>query len=71
MHARKLPGKTLAESLGLTIPDDAPGGQPLASPVLIPAASGASKPQNVTNLDYDGFHDTDAYAGAHPRGSAA
>lgn len=53
----KLPGKTWAESLGIDVPADAPGGQRIGR--LIRSPSGL--PQNRVNIQYDGFYDTDAY----------
>ena len=63
-HDEKLPGKTLAESLGIDVPDDAPGGRP-----LVPFAGGSGKVSQRTNpgareaiaQEYDGFTDVDGY----------
>jgi len=55
----KLPGKTWAESLGITVPADAPGGQKLFT---LPARTGLSgHKQNGVEQDYEGFHDNDAF----------
>ena len=61
--AYKLPGKTLAESLGLEIPDNAPGGQKLPLPRLASSAPNRAKSQNIGNVEYDGFYDEDAHGG--------
>ena len=53
----KLPGKTWAESLGLVIPDSAPGGQRIVSRVEIIRGGRL----NRSRIDYDGHFDTDAY----------
>lgn len=53
----KRPGETWAESLGIVVPDSAPGGQPIGRPLSSFRGSG----QNRANIEYDGFFDTDAY----------
>lgn len=66
-YSEKLPGKTLAESLGIDFPDDAPGGRAVA-----PLAGGSGKVSQRTNpgareavaQDYDGFTDVDGYGRA-------
>lgn len=61
-YSEKPPGMTLAEALGIVVPDDAPGGQPmLGSPS--PGAQRNSKAADSmgVNFEYDGFHDVDGY----------
>jgi len=53
----KEPGKTWAESLGIEVPADAPGGQPLVGG---PYRSKGDR-QNINEIDYEGFFDTDAF----------
>lgn len=57
-RAYKKPGMTLAESLGIRVPDDAPGGQRVPHPGT---RARGGKIQNGVNVDYDGFHDVDGY----------
>src|SRR5690606_35346281 len=56
----KLPGKTWAESLGIKVPKNAPGGQRLISPNLY-SSGRRSSPQNTNEIDYEGFHDNDGF----------
>lgn len=52
---RKQPGKTIAESLGIKVAPDAPGGQRVAPPTSITV-----RPQHHDG-EYDGFVDVDGY----------
>lgn len=60
-HSEKLPGKTLAESLGLDIPENAPGGQRLAY-VAGEGTQRSTRGHRMSNeIEYEGFHDNDAF----------
>lgn len=61
MHADKLPGKTLAESLGIEVPDDAPGGARIDTLVAEGAQRSTRGARIAQSIDYDGFHDVDGY----------
>ena len=61
-RAAKLPGLTVAESLGIEVPANAPGGQKLAPPM--PQAqrhSGSVRGERHVEIDYDGFVDRDGW----------
>lgn len=61
-RAAKRPGLTVAESLGIEVPANAPGGQKLYDPA--PRAqvhSGSERANRHTDIDYDGFVDRDAW----------
>ena len=60
----KKPGMTLAESLGLDIPDDAPGGQPLVAPAGYLAQGASERARRGSELRSEGFYDLDAYGRA-------
>lgn len=66
-HSDKLPGKTLAESLGIQVPADAPGGQ--AIPVIVNEGAQRSSRarQSANEAGYSGFGDYDAWN--HPGGA--
>ena len=57
----KLPGKTWAESLGLDIPANAPGGQPIGR--TLPRLPGGR--QNAAMIEYDGIYDVDGHRGTY------
>jgi hypothetical protein len=59
--SQKIPGKTLAESLGLEIPDNAPGGQRMAPPTVSNSQRSTRGHKVGTEHEYEGFHDNDAY----------
>lgn len=62
--AYKKPGMTLAESLGIVVPDNAPGGQPLRSPNgagLHRLSERARRAQAIAEI---GFYDVDAFGRA-------
>ena len=58
--SEKPPGKTLAEALGIEVPDNAPGGSALS---VAEGHQGSSRRRDSmgTELEYEGFHDVDAY----------
>ena len=61
-RAAKQPGMTVAESLGIEVPANAPGGHRITPPA--PRAqrhSGSERAARETDLDYDGFVDRDAW----------
>ena len=61
-RASKRPGLTVAESLGIEVPANAPGGQKIAPPM--PQAqrhSGAVRGERHVEIDYDGFVDRDGW----------
>ncbi|WP_025157239.1 hypothetical protein [Leifsonia aquatica] len=60
-HAYKKPGLTLAESLGLDIPDNAPGGQPLRSPNGTGLNRLSERARRASAIMESGFYDLDAY----------
>lgn len=62
--AYKKPGMTLAESLGLAIPDDAPGGQPMVSPAVHLASGASERARRGSEIRDAGFYDLDAYGRA-------
>jgi len=61
-YSEKPAGMTLAEALGIIVPDDAPGGQALG----VVAGSQRSTHTHGENADaeYQGFHDVDGFAKA-------
>lgn len=62
-RAAKLPGLTVAESLGIKVPASAPGGHRIAPPAPRARLHTSSERANrETDLDYDGFVDRDAWA---------
>lgn len=61
---RKIPGKTLAESLGIRVPDNAPGGQALLPHPEQGAQRSTRGHKTGAELDYDGFADLDGYGRA-------
>lgn len=59
----KPPGMTLAEWLGIQVPDDAPGGQRIRR--LDPAPGGGNYGAELEQrIQYDGFPDIDGYGRA-------
>ena len=58
---KKLLGKTLAESLGIQVPDDAPGGQALLPHPEQGAQRSTRGHKTGAELAYDGFADLDGY----------
>lgn len=60
-HDQKPPGMTLAEALGLDVPDDAPGGQKLEAPVGGSSGRSTRLRQTGIDIEYDGFVDIDGY----------
>lgn len=62
-HDEKPPGLTLAEALGIDVPEDAPGGAK-----LFPSAGSTSTTRRAhmgTDLEYEGFADVDGYGRAN------
>lgn len=61
--SEKPPGMTLAESLGIDVPDNVPGGSALS---MAEGQQGSSRRRDSmsTELEYQGFHDVDAYGRA-------
>lgn len=60
----KKPGMTLAESLGLEIPDSAPGGQPLVPPPGFVGHGASERARRGQELRDVGFYDLDAFGRA-------
>lgn len=60
----KKPGMTLAESLGLDIPADAPGGQPMLPPAGYAEVGRSESARRHQDLRDEGFYDLDAYGRA-------
>ena len=60
----KKPGMTLAESLGLDIPDSAPGGQPIVPPPSVTTHRASERARRSQEIRTDGFYDLDAYGRA-------
>lgn len=59
-EARRIPGKTLAESLGIEVPESAPGGQKLGG--VLPGQGHAGKVTRPdVDAEYDGFPDVDGW----------
>ena len=58
--SEKPPGMTLAEALGIIVPDNATGGTSLRA---AEGRQGSSRRRDSvgTELKYEGFHDVDAY----------
>lgn len=57
----KPPGLTLAEALGIEVPENAPGGQRIAPPVGGERLGSRESRRRADAIAYDGFHDVDAY----------
>lgn len=60
----KKPGMTLAESLGLDIPDSAPGGQPIVPPLGFVGRGASERARRRQEIRDVGFYDLDAYGRA-------
>lgn len=60
----KKPGMTLAESLGLDIPDTAPGGQPMITPPGFTQHGASERARRGQEIRDVGFYDLDAYGRA-------
>lgn len=60
----KKPGMTLAESLGLDIPADAPGGQPMLPPPGYLPDGSSERARRGSEIRDAGFYDLDAYGRA-------
>jgi excisionase family DNA binding protein len=58
-EAAKLPGKTLAESLGIVVPEGAPGGSGIAAAPTRGRAGRVGHPD--PDVDYEGFRDPDGW----------
>lgn len=63
-HSEKLPGKTLAESLGIDVDPKAPGGQALLPSPTQGAQRSTRGHKTGAELAYDGFADLDGYGRA-------
>jgi hypothetical protein len=61
VREERLPGKTLAESLGIEVDPKAPGGQKMGYSGRAGDQSNTRGRQIHNELNYEGFHDNDAY----------
>lgn len=60
-HSEKQPGKTLAESLGIDVPDDAPGGARLPHVLSEGGQRTTARRADAAYIEYEGFSDVDGY----------
>lgn len=60
-HSEKLPGKTLAESLGIEVDPKAPGGQTLGYVAGEGGQRSTRQHHVAASIEYDGFSDVDGY----------